>query len=173
MKNIKILLVVISFLAFIGSTNSQRTIYFTHGYGDDNIRPWRIYTPFINQLPGRPTTIPTPYISDLGVGSAVSQVNNQMNFSANSNSNNIAIGQSMGGIVLRESDRLNPRRRFGGLITLGSPNRGGAVINAMQNGQVESLFQEGCTEMSQAVGVSLFAFAVHMPYTSNIRLVVS
>ena len=91
-----------------------------------------------------------------------------MNFFANINSNNIAIDIGMGGIVLRESDRLNPQRRFGGLITLGSPNRGGAVINAMQNGEVQSLFQEGCTEMSQASGVILLAIAVDMPYTNNL-----
>ena len=48
------------------------------------------------------------------------------------NSQNIAIGQSMGGGCISEVDRINTNTYFGGFITMGSPNNGGAILNDLK-----------------------------------------
>ncbi|MDZ7880438.1 MAG: hypothetical protein U5L45_22365 [Saprospiraceae bacterium] len=106
----------------------------------------------------------TEYNTTQGVQFGVNRVDTQV-FSPSNRS--IAIGQSMGGIVARELDRQQPNVNYGGIITLGSPNRGGVILNALQNGTIQGELNEGCREMGDAIGSSLIAIAVDMPFTNN------
>jgi hypothetical protein len=58
----------------------------------------------------------------------------------------------MGGIVLRELDRQLPTQNFGSIITLGSPNRGGALLNALTAGTIQAELNDGCNHVAGAIG---------------------
>jgi pimeloyl-ACP methyl ester carboxylesterase len=66
--------------------------------------------------------------------------------------NNIGIGHSQGGIVLRALDRENQGNpntmRFGAYITVGSPNGGAPIIVSANNGMATQLADEIFTELS-------------------------
>jgi pimeloyl-ACP methyl ester carboxylesterase len=169
MKNIKFLILLFTFVVQVSHLNGQpdRDFVLMHGLGDGN-NAWRIYTPFLQSLPsGRVRRVyPTGYDVTQGVQVGVNWVNAQ--FSRNSNSQGIAIGQSMGGIVARESDRQHPNVNYGGIITLGSPNRGGAILNGLQTGTVQAELYSGCKEMADAAGASTIAVGLNIPSSSNL-----
>lgn len=56
------------------------------------------------------------------------------------NNRNLAIAHSMGGLVVRNIDRLTPsdQKRFGGLVTVCSPNYGAPISNSLLDGSVTS-----------------------------------
>jgi hypothetical protein len=156
MKYIKFLLVTLALFATIGTGFCQRNLILTHGFGDNN-NAWNVYQPFLRANLTTPANIfRVGYNSNFGVQSGVNAVNGQIAF----NAQNIAIGQSMGGVVLRELDRQLPSQNYGGLITLGSPNRGGALLNALNAGTVQAELNDGCNHVAGAVGSGLVVASV-------------
>jgi hypothetical protein len=159
MKYIKFLLVIMALITTIDTSFCQRNIILTHGFGDNNTA-WDVYQPFLRNALTTPANIfRFGYNSNFGVQFGVNAVNNQIAF----NNQNIAIGQSMGGIVLRELDRQLPSQNYGGIITLGSPNRGGALLNALTAGTVQAELNDGCNHIVSALGSSLTAASVLNP----------
>jgi hypothetical protein len=71
---------------------------------------------------------------------------------ASSLENNLAIGHSQGGVVLRALDREKQGdptgMRFGAYITVGSPNGGAPIIVSANNGATTQLVDEIYTELS-------------------------
>jgi pimeloyl-ACP methyl ester carboxylesterase len=171
MKNIKILFLFFAFIALNSNTFAQnRDLILLHGFGDDN-RAWNVYTPFLRGTLSNTNTgrfvYPRGYEDSQGIGFAVDDIRNDIILPSN---RSIAIGQSMGGIVARDLDRQNPNQNYGGLITLGSPNRGGVMLNALQAGTVQAELNEGCHELTQATGASLVAAAVNIPLGTGVLL---
>jgi hypothetical protein len=156
MKYIKFLLVTMALFTTIDIGLCQRNLILTHGFGDDNTQ-WNVYQPFLRSTLRTPNNIfRIGYNSNLGVQSGVTSVNGQIAFGGQ----NIAIGQSMGGIVLRELDRQLPNQNYGGIITLGSPNRGGLLLNGLTNGRVQAELNNGCNHIVGALGSGFAAASI-------------
>jgi pimeloyl-ACP methyl ester carboxylesterase len=156
MKAIKTILVVLSCCATIVTSEAQRNIILSHGFGGDDAT-WNAYQPELRRTLTTPLNIArASYNSNPGVASGANQIRNQV---AN-NSQNIAVAHSMGGLVWRELDRQSPGQKAGGIITLGTPNRGGAMLNALRAGTVQAELQDGCNKIGGAIGSSLIALNV-------------
>ena len=165
MKNIKNLLLLFALAILTEQGLCQRDVMLVHGFGDNN-SAWNVYQPFLQGFIGQPTAsvFRRGYVTGQGVQRGINDVTSFLS----SDNQRIAIGQSMGGIVLRERDRQVPNTSFGGIITLGSPNRGGALLNALQNGTVQAELQDGCSEVTQAVGAGTAALSFSLPIGSHL-----
>jgi hypothetical protein len=156
MKHIKAILFLIGCFAAFNTGYAQRNIILSHGFGGDDAS-WNVYQPQLRAMLTSPQNVSrASYTSALGVGVGSTQVGNQVP----NNNQNIAVAHSMGGIVWRNLDRLQPTQKAGGIITLGSPNRGGAILNSIQNGTIEAELRSGCTEAADVVGSTALAFGV-------------
>jgi hypothetical protein len=167
MKYIKFLLVMMAVFATIGTGFCQRNLILTHGFGDNNTS-WNVYRPFLaniaNTASNNAIVRRAGYDSNLGVASGATEVDGNINLTGGTQ--NIAIGQSMGGIVLREIDRDRvtfPTQNFGGIITLGSPNRGGVLLNALRAGTVQAQLHDGCSHVGGAISTAVLASATISP----------
>lgn len=71
---------------------------------------------------------------------------------------NLAIGHSMGGVVIRDVDRLTSvsNKNFGGLITVTAPNYGAPISNSLIDGDVESAALDACGKISAGPEAELF-----------------
>jgi pimeloyl-ACP methyl ester carboxylesterase len=121
MKYVKIIGVLWLCLSIITTTVAQqRRIILSHGF-NGNSDTWQAYQPKLGQMlttVGQQRVDIVNYNSRRGVEAGKQEVAGQV---ANNNQN-IAIVHSMGGLVWRELDRLNPGQKAGGIITLGTPN---------------------------------------------------
>jgi hypothetical protein len=65
------------------------------------------------------------------------------------NANNLGIGHSMGGLALRDTDRLTStgNKKFGGIITVCSPNYGAPIANSIISGTVEKAAEDACSKI--------------------------
>ena len=126
-------IICILFLQNIYTQNLPiRSIFLLHGL-NGSATHWNVYKPYLDSLLKNKKGVYTiNYNSNIGVNNATQEALKQMNYYKNSQ--NIAIGQSMGGVVLSEVDRINTNTYFGGFITMGSPNNGGAILNDLKNG---------------------------------------
>jgi hypothetical protein len=70
-------------------------------------------------------------------------------------SSNMGIGHSMGGIVLRQMDYRNPNYYLGGIITVGSPNKGAAIVNSIESGAVDAALNHACSSLASGPGAQL------------------
>ncbi len=142
------------------SVFSQRNIAWVHGLGGDSSF-WQHYnTIFDNER--NINSLRTSYNTSNGLDFAANQVTSSMitKYGANSNNSlNIGIGHSMGGLMLRNSDRLNSvgNKKFGGIITVCSPNNGAPIANSVQNGSVTSAGQIACTRLTAGPNAQITA----------------
>ncbi|NJN28123.1 MAG: hypothetical protein HC819_20205 [Cyclobacteriaceae bacterium] len=80
------------------------------------------------------------------------------------NPQNIGIGHSLGGLLMREianddKNKNTPNRNFGGIITVGSPMNGAMIVNKLKNGEFDSYMNHGAGELAkgplrQLMGIS-------------------
>ncbi len=118
-----------------------RNVAWVHGL-DGNSTSWQHY----NQIFGAERNINslrTSYNTSSGVTNAANQVINSVNNTFGSNANNprnLGIGHSMGGLMIREADKLTTanNKKFGGYITVASPNYGAPIANSLLDGSVQS-----------------------------------
>lgn len=68
---------------------------------------------------------------------------------SNNSPRSIAIGHSTGGIIARRmvQDTV-PAFDFGGIITVGSPNRGADIVNSLNNGAVQATVADACNRLA-------------------------
>jgi hypothetical protein len=154
MKYIKKSLCILLCLGVI-SVNAQRRIILSHGFGGDS-STWKVYQPELGRMltSVRPEGVDiVNYNSRRGVYSARQEVAGKV---ANNNLN-IAVVHSMGGLVWRELDRFQPGNKAGGIITLGTPNRGGTMMNALRNGTIQAELQGGCEKFGSAIASALLS----------------
>ena len=144
--------------------DEYRMLYFIHGLNGDQTSWAQASSATTNgvslhEFPARKVYTRRPaYSSKQALVNAAEKVNNLIdNISDNlppdyHKANGIAIGHSQGGIVARELDRFYSvrsngvlinahERRFGGLITLATPNQGAQILNnqAIMQGLVKDL----------------------------------
>jgi pimeloyl-ACP methyl ester carboxylesterase len=147
MKYIKVILVLLFSLSVIGTNDAQRNIILSHGFNGSDAS-WNVYQPFLRGLLTTPREVwRVSFTSTDGVLTGVNEVRNQVA----DNSQNIAVVHSMGGLVWRTLDVEQPSQKAGGIITLGTPNRGSTALRALQNGTADALLNEGCNK----IGLSL------------------
>tara|TARA_B110000037_G_C17100740_1_gene497856 strand:- start:67 stop:1401 length:1335 start_codon:yes stop_codon:yes gene_type:complete len=169
MKNSKykiILLITFFFCAF--NVTAQRNVNWVHGL-DGNASSWEHYnqifdaerTEFTNASSLRAT-----YPTDNGIDSSANSVINSMNTYYGTtgadqahNSRNLGIGHSMGGLMIRDVDRLNGsgNKNFGGYITVTSPNYGAPISNSIIDGSVESAAENACNKLADGPLAQLFS----------------
>ena len=65
------------------------------------------------------------------------------------NSTNMAIGHSMGGLIIREMDRTTTgsNKQFGGFITVDTPNKGAYIANSILNGTAANAISSTCNSL--------------------------
>jgi len=135
MKNLKILF--LTFFLFAASVNTgypqDRNVYWVHGFNGD-ATAWQHYaTIFTNER--KINSIRLSYNTTSGLSTAASQLSASVNSTA---STNMAIGHSMGGVMIREVDRTASPKKFGGYVTFASPNYGAPISNSILSGAVNS-----------------------------------
>ena len=146
--NIYILLVLIT-IPILGLNAQDRNVVWVHGLGDDQSL-WEHYETIFTrerQINSHRKTYNTYY----GIDYAADRVINSVDYYLNDpyNSQNIAIGYSMGGLIIRDVDQLTSgNKRFGGLITVNSPNYGAPIANSISDGSVESAAIDACNKIS-------------------------
>lgn len=140
MKNYiyKILCAVTILLVALNAKAQDRNVVWVHGYGD-NANFWQHYDNlFENERKIDGLNNSYSNITN-GVTNAANKVKNSMNNLPNggpTSSNNIGIGHSLGGLMIRDVDRSSSN--FGGLITVAAPNYGAPAITSVKNGDVQN-----------------------------------
>jgi pimeloyl-ACP methyl ester carboxylesterase len=153
MKYIKVILVISFSLALISTNNAQRNIILSHGF-NGNDASWNVYQPFLKGLLNTPNEVRRASFNSIeGVQRGVDEVTNQVS----DNSQNIAVVHSMGGLVWRTLDIAQPGRKAGGIITLGTPNRGSTALIALKNGTAEALLNDGCNKIGLSISSATLA----------------
>ncbi len=138
MKNTIKILFVLMFGLFINDIKAQdRNVVWVHGF-NDNADFWKRYDNIFEserKIHGLRNT----YNTSRGLSHAAKDVKDSMIGLPNGGADspkNIAIGHSMGGLMVREVDRISSR--FGGIITVTAPNYGAPIANAIDDGSVHS-----------------------------------
>lgn len=133
------------------SLNAQdRNVVWVHGLDGDQ-SSWAHYEDIFSrerQINSHRKTYNTSITIDYTANQVISSVDDILGNGA-TNSRNIAIGHSMGGVVIRDVDRLTgTNKRFGGLITVTAPNYGAPIANSILDGSLESAAINACNKIS-------------------------
>jgi len=153
MKKSIFILICLSLLQILTVKAQDKNVYWLHGLSDTE-EAWKHYADIF----ARERTINSErprYFSTQGVSSSTTRVNNEIV----ANPQNIGIGHSMGGIVLRNLDRFSApsARKINGLITVASPNGGAAIANAFEDNSLLRASQQACYDLAAGPNLELFA----------------
>jgi len=148
MKKLNINLPVIIVLFSIFRLNAQdRNVIWVHGLGG-NLSDWEYYESVFTQerqMNGHRNT----YYTGGRIDDASIRVINDVNNNVGGNSQNIAIGHSMGGLMIRDAERLAGNNTlFGGIITVNTPNYGAPIANAIAAGNLDAIINSACEKLS-------------------------
>ena len=164
MKTIIINSILVLLIFISNSTLAQdRNIVWVHGLGGSQAS-WQHYDDLfdnerkINSIRGTHNT------ENGIVSGAITHSTSVQNFvdtqlgSEAQNPQNLAVGHSMGGLMIREIDRTtsSSNRRFGGLITVNSPNEGAYVSNSVLNGVAATQASYACSQLTAGPNASGF-----------------
>lgn len=152
MKKMSLLILCFCFFLSRSSNAQNKNTFWLHGLGDDE-KAWQHYAA-IFEAERRMSSNRLKYPSDAGVVSSTSTISNHIA----PNPQNIGIGHSMGGVVLRNLDRVSSPsfRRINGLITVASPNTGAGIANSFDDQSLLRASQKACTEISAGPTSELF-----------------
>ena len=147
MKNTIKILVILAFWFFDTGIKAQdRNVVWVHGFKSNDLF-WQRYDN-IFESERKINGLRQSYNTTQGLSYAANNVRNSMvvlpNGGANS-PNNIGIGHSMGGLMVREVDRTSSR--FGGLITVTATNYGAPIANAIKDGSVYNSYTNACDKI--------------------------
>ena len=140
------------FFLALGLQAQNKNTYWVHGL-NDNSTAWQHYAS-IFEAERRMNSSRPSYPSSSGVTASTSSVSSFIPV----NSQNIGIGHSMGGVVLRNLDRVSPSssRRINGLITIATPNSGAGIANSFEDNSLYSASQTACNDLSAGPLTELF-----------------
>ena len=160
MKTDKILffIVVLFVMTELTAFSQNRNVVWVHGFGGDD-SAWQHYeTIFSNERQINSTR--QSYNTTSGLTPAANAVKNGFNSTAPTN---LAIGHSMGGVMIREVDRTTASndKRFGGFITVASPNYGAPISANVLNGNVNSFIVKATNDLT----AGFIAQSFGMPWT--------
>jgi hypothetical protein len=128
---------------------SGRDVAWAHGLGESGQNVWEYYR-YIFKTEREMDGQNTDYYTSAGINYASSDLKSVWIHNSNVNptdAENIGIGHSLGGLVLRDIDRDYSATYFGGLITVGTPNNGAYIVNSINNGDVEDAIANGTSKM--------------------------
>jgi len=150
MKKLNIyLLFLFASIPFVSLNAQDRNVVWVHGLDGDSSK-WKHYEEIfsnIRQINGHRKTYNTEKGIDYAANHVIRTVDADLGSGA-TNPRNIAIGHSMGGVTIRDVDRLTgSNKRFGGLIMVTSPNYGAPIANSILNGSVESAATDACNKI--------------------------
>lgn len=136
---------------------AQRNVAWIHGLeGDEG--SWAHYEQIFT-LERNITSLRETYNTSNGLNTAAGQVIASTNSFGNPyNTNNLGIGHSMGGLMLRQADRITSgsNKRFGGYITVASPNYGAPIANSVLDGNIQSAALFACNSLADGPLAQLF-----------------
>ena len=163
-KTIKLHIVNLFCLVFCLNAWAQqpRNVIWLHGLGD-NASTWQHYEQIFT-AERQINSLRESYTSSLGIDhattSALDTIDNLLGSGA-FHQRNLAIGHSMGGVVARNIDRiaLNHQKRFGGIITVASPNYGAGIANSLIDGSVTNAAANAVSRLSAGPYAQLFPFS--------------
>ena len=147
-------------LLSLSTFGQDRPVTWVGGLGDDGEFWQGSAQEFATSRRTAPSNI--DYVTGLGVNVMADQIPAR-------GANAIGIGQSMGGVALRDIDERDARNRIGGIITLGSPMNGGRVLNADRRGEVNAYIDHGIREISKGPHRSLLTQVVVVYYNGLSR----
>jgi len=133
------LMLILFELSKITAFSQDRNVYWVHGFGGDASSLQHYATIFTNERKINSTR--HSYNTTNGLDPAAAGLRNSV---TNTNSTNLGIGHSMGGVMIREVDRMpiagnsSAPKKFGGYITIASPNYGAPISANVINGSVNS-----------------------------------
>jgi PGAP1-like protein len=166
MKYIKFSITLFLFLICYNCTFGQsKDLTLIHGLNESS-SDWKVYNlNFFRSNFSKVDKVFTPDYYSQGPTTASSIIYNIFGTgqgSLKTADKNIVIGHSMGGVVALKADidHINNNPKFGGIITMGSPNRGALVANAMLNGTLQNELQSGCVKITGAVSSSFIALSL-------------
>lgn len=133
------------------NANKQRNVVWLHGL-DGDAGSWEHYEQIFS-MEREIKSLRKSYDTDNGVQAATVNVMNIIDLNLKTdafNNRNMGIGHSMGGIVSRNLDRITAsgQKRFGGFITVASPNYGSKMANSVLNGSVERAVTNAVTQLT-------------------------
>jgi len=164
MKNLKYKIVLISIVFFCTlNISAQRNVNWVHGL-DGNASSWQHYNQIFDNERNL-NSLRTTYNTENGITNSANQVINSMNTRYGNNANgannpqNLGIGHSMGGLMLRDADRItgSGTKKFGGYITVTSPNYGAPISNSLIDGSVENAAENACNKLADGPLAQLFS----------------
>lgn len=129
----------------------DRNVVWVHGLRGDSIS-WEHYDNLF-KVERKMNTSRGWHTSTLGINVAANSVKAHMNYfygyDEAINPQNIGIGHSMGGLMIREVDRMvTGNKNFGGLITVATPNYGAPIVNSIIDGSVNSAKDNALNKLS-------------------------
>lgn len=150
----------------------DRNVAWVHGL-DGNASSWQHYEQIFKNERNL-NNLRTTYNTDNGITYAANQVINSMNTRYKDNANgannpqNLGIGHSMGGLMIRDADRMtaNGTKKFGGYITVTSPNYGAPISNSLLDGSVERAAKNACNKLADGPAAQLLN--LHWGIVSNL-----
>jgi len=150
-----IFFIVLIFSALNTFAQQDRNVAWVHGL-DGNASSWQHYNQIFDAERNL-NSLRTTYTTDIGITNSANQVITSMNtFYGNGNSNsgandsqNLGIGHSMGGLMIRGVDKItgSGTKKFGGYITVTSPNYGAPISNSILDGSVQSAAANACNKV--------------------------
>ncbi|MBS4013680.1 MAG: alpha/beta hydrolase [Bacteroidetes bacterium] len=125
------------------SIEKDRNVVWLHGLDGDE-GSWEHYEQIFS-AERKMRSYRFAYNTAHGVGNSTHHVKTKVDQylgASNTNSRNLVIGHSMGGIVSRNLDRTTAPnlKRFGGIITVTSSNYGAYIANSLLDGSVEQAY---------------------------------
>ena len=132
----------------------DRNVAWIHGL-DGNANSWKHYNQIFDKERNL-NSLRTTYNTDNGITYSTNKVIGSMNTRYKDNAKgannprNLGIGHSMGGLMLRDADRItaNGTKKFGGYITVASPNYGAPIANSLLNGSVQNAAENACNKLT-------------------------
>jgi len=159
----KIALLITFTFSMLNVTAQDRNVAWVHGL-DGNASSWQHYNQIFDNERNL-NSLRTTYNTENGITNSSNQVINSMNTRYGNNANgannsqNLGIGHSMGGLMLRDADRItaNGTKKFGGYITFTSPNYGAPISNSLIDGSVENAAENACNKLADGPAAQLFS----------------
>jgi pimeloyl-ACP methyl ester carboxylesterase len=161
MKNIlKQTLLLLLFIS-INTIAQNRNVAWVHGLGG-NYTHWQHYEQIFSSerdLNSRRTSYNTNVSITNSSDNLKEDVDSAWGWGSQitTNPQNLGIGHSLGGVMIRNLDRLTPpsEKRFGGYITVASPNYGAPIANSLQDGSVLNAKNHALNELEAGPRTSL------------------
>ncbi len=152
MKKYSIFSFCFAYFISMGVLAQNKNTYWVHGL-NDTTTAWQHYAT-IFEAERRMNSSRPFYPSSSGIATSTSTLSGSIPV----NSQNIGIGHSMGGLVLRNLDRISPSssRKINALITVGTPNSGAGIANSFEDNSLYSASQKACNDLGAGPLTELF-----------------